>query len=185
MKKNIAIGICIFLIFTLALSFNNGWKILVAQSPMPPDQKKSREIAEEYLLNSLTFRFDGIEDSLKLVDTNTLKCPYCWEFVFEFQCRHAGYGNRTGMMLAQVITPHTARIIVEYGRVTSAIMDKKWDMMAQKMIANLSYKPSGVSIAYHEKALIAGTIAIIALILIVGVIVFILVLKIKKRRRRR
>lgn len=85
-------------------------------------------------------------------------------------------------MLAQVITPHTARIIVEYGRVTSAIMDKKWDMMAQKMIANLSYKPSSVSIAYHEKALIAGTIAMIALILIVGVIVFILVLK--KRRRR-
>jgi hypothetical protein len=132
MKKNIAIGICIFLIFALALSlsFNNGWKL----SPMPPDQKKSREIAEEYLLNSLTFRFDGIEDSLELEDTNTLKCPYCWEFVFEFQCRHAGYGNRTGKMLAQVITPHTARIIVEHGRVTSAIMDKKWDMQAQKMI---------------------------------------------------
>jgi hypothetical protein len=37
-------------------------------------------------------------------------------------------------MLAQVITPHTVRIIIEYGRVTSAIMDKKWDMLEQKMI---------------------------------------------------
>ena len=55
--------------------------------------KKSREIAEDYLLNSLTFRFDGIEDSLKLVDTNTLKCPYCWEFVFEFQCRAGSSGE--------------------------------------------------------------------------------------------
>ncbi|HJH27572.1 MAG TPA: hypothetical protein C5S37_12615 [Methanophagales archaeon] len=112
----------------------NGWEIIVAQSPIPADQKKSREIAEEYLLNTLTFRFDGVEDSLKLVETNTLECPYCWEFVFEFQCRHAGYGNRTAQMLAQVITPHTARIIVEQGRVTSAIMDEKWDMLEQKMI---------------------------------------------------
>jgi|GEM_PF-2770129 PGF-CTERM protein len=112
----------------------NGWEIIVAQSPIPADKKKSREIAEEYLLNTLTFRFDGIEDSLKLVDTNTLECPYCWEFVFEFQCRHAGYGNRTGQMLAQVITLHTARIIVEQGRVTSAIMDEKWDMLEQKVI---------------------------------------------------
>ena len=112
----------------------DGWGIIVAQSPMPADKNKSREIAGDYLLNSFTFRFDGIEDSLKLVDTNTLDCPYCWEFVFEFQCQHAGYGNRTGQMLAQVITPHTARIVVEQGRVTSAIMDGEWDMLAQKMI---------------------------------------------------
>ncbi|RJS74348.1 hypothetical protein CW714_01660, partial [Methanophagales archaeon] len=73
----------------------DGWEIIVAQSPMPADKDKSREIAKNYLLNSPTFRFDGIEDSLKLVVTNTLKCPCCWEFVFEFQCRHSGYGNRT------------------------------------------------------------------------------------------
>jgi hypothetical protein len=37
-------------------------------------------------------------------------------------------------MLAQVITPHTARIIIEQGRVTSAIMDEKWDMLEHKLI---------------------------------------------------
>ena len=37
-------------------------------------------------------------------------------------------------MLAQVITPHTARIIIEQGRVTSAIMDEKWDMLELKLI---------------------------------------------------
>lgn len=111
-----------------------GWRLIVAQSPVPADQNESREIAKDYLLNSSTFRFDGIEDGVMLVETNTLKCPYCWEFVFEFQCRHAGYGNRTGQILAQVITPHTARIIVEQGRVTSAIMDGKWNMLEQRMI---------------------------------------------------
>ena len=97
-------------------------------------QEESEEIAKSYLLNSPTFRFDGIEDTLELIATNEVTCPYCWEFVFEFQCRHAGYGDRTGQMLAEVITPHTARIIVEQGVVISAIMDEKWGMMKQKMI---------------------------------------------------
>ena len=39
-----------------------------------------------------------------------------------------------GQMLAQVITHHTARITVEQGRVTSAIMDEKWDMLELKLI---------------------------------------------------
>lgn len=120
----------------------DGWKLIVAQSPIPADQVESQRIAEDYfLLNSPTFKFDGIEESLKLVDTNTFKCPYCWEFMFEFQCRHAGYGNRTSKMLVEVITPHTARIIVKQGRVVSAILDEKWDMMEQKMIEDF-YTPS-------------------------------------------
>lgn len=94
-------------------------------------QEESEEIARNYLLNCPTFKFDGIEDTVELVATNTMKCPYCWEFVFEFQCRHAGYGDRTGQILAEAITPHTAKIIVEQGEVISAIMDDQWDMMEQ------------------------------------------------------
>ena len=95
---------------------------------------ESQEIAEDYLRNSPTFRFDGIEESLTHVVTNAMRCPSCWEFVFEFQCRHAGYGDRTGQMVAQVVTPHTARIVVNRGQVASAIMDEEWDMMQQRMI---------------------------------------------------
>lgn len=39
-----------------------------------------------------------------------------------------------GPIPADNITPHTARIIVEQGRVTSAVMDEKWDMLEQKMV---------------------------------------------------
>jgi hypothetical protein len=39
-------------------------------------------------------------------------------------------------MVAQVITPHTARIVVQEGNVTSAVMDGSWDMMGQKRIGN-------------------------------------------------
>ena len=99
-------------------------------------KEESEEIARNYLLNSPTFKFDGIEDSLELAATYEATCPYCWQFVFEFQCRHAGYGDRTGQMLAEVITPHTAGITVDQGEVVSAIMDDQWDMIKQKMIEN-------------------------------------------------
>lgn len=57
-------------------------------------QEESQEIARNYLLNCPTFRFDGIKDTVELAATNQAVCPYCWQFVFEFQCQHAGYGDR-------------------------------------------------------------------------------------------
>ena len=55
-------------------------------------------------------------------------------FVYRFDSRQAGYGDRTGQMLAQVITPHEAYVTVENNVVVSAIMDAKWDMLAQSML---------------------------------------------------
>ena len=97
-------------------------------------KEESQKIAEEFLRNSPTFVFDGIEDTVRLVDTITLRCPCCWQFIFEFESRHAGYGDRTGQALAQVITPHKAAITVEQGEVRYAVMDGKWDMINQKML---------------------------------------------------
>ncbi len=106
--------------------------------PAPPitpvSREESQRIAEEFLRNSPTFAYDGMEDTLQLTDTLTARCPYCWQFIFEFQSRHAGYGDRTGQMLAQVITPHQAKITVEQGEVTHAVLDAKWDMLSQTFI---------------------------------------------------
>lgn len=99
-----------------------------------PTQEESQRIAQQYVVDDETFQFDGIDETLKLAGTETLRCPYCWAFLLEFQSRHSGYGNRTGQTLLQVITPHTARVVVESGVVTSAVMDSKWDMMAEKAI---------------------------------------------------
>ena len=98
-------------------------------------QEESQEIAEEFLRNSPTFVFDGMEETLELVDTLTARCPSCWAFIFEFDSRHAGYGDRTGQTLAQVITPHRAVIGVEQGKLNSAVMDEKWDMLEQQEIS--------------------------------------------------
>ncbi len=96
-------------------------------------EEESEKIAREFVENSATFMFDGIEDTLELTETMVLRCPYCWVFVYEFDCRHAGYGDRTEEMLAQVITHHKAMISVIQNEVTSAIMDEQWDMIRQEM----------------------------------------------------
>ena len=99
----------------------------------PPTKQESQEIAEEFIINSPTFAYDGIADSLELERTFTARCLSCWVFVFTFECSSAGYGDRTGQELAQVITPHTATIAVEQGKITAAELDEKWDMLKQKL----------------------------------------------------
>jgi len=99
-------------------------------------EEESHKVAEEFVKNSPTFVFDGMEDTLRMVDSVSLsRCMYCWALVFEFDSRQAGYGDRTGQMLAQVITPHHVVIVVERLEVASAVMDEKWDMLRQEMIA--------------------------------------------------
>ena len=97
-------------------------------------EQDSQNIAVDLLRSSATFRFDGIEDTLKLVWSGADKKPYRWEFHYEFESRHAGYGDRTGLILAQVITDHRAQIVVEQGQVVHAVLDGKWDMLRQKII---------------------------------------------------
>jgi hypothetical protein len=95
-------------------------------------QEESLEIAREFVLNSPTYTYDGLD--LQHVDTVTLRCPSCWQFIFEFTCRHAGYGDRTKQMVAQVMTHHTAEVTVENGKVTLALLDGTWDMINQTLI---------------------------------------------------
>jgi hypothetical protein len=94
----------------------------------------SQKIAETFLRNSPTIRFDGIDNTLKLVSSQGDDKTYRWEFNYEFQCRHPGYGDRTGLILAQIITSHTAQIIVDHGQIVQAVLDGKWDMLTEKMI---------------------------------------------------
>ena len=101
------------------------------------NQEESQKIAKEFVKTSPTFVFDGISDSLKLTDSSSLsRCQFCWAFTFEFESRHAGYGDRTGQMLAQVITLHKVTLIVEQGEIKYAEMDGKWDMIKQKMLGS-------------------------------------------------
>jgi len=97
--------------------------------------EESQQMVLEFVTNEATYLFDGITETLELVETETLLCPSCWTFTYKFDSRNAGYGNRTGQMLAQVITPHEVLISISQGDIVSAIMDGRWDIEFQMLMA--------------------------------------------------
>lgn len=86
-------------------------------------------IVDSLIRNSSTFKFDGIADSVKVVKA-AQKADGTWEYTVEYQTRQAGHGDRSGMMLAQVITTHNAEIEVKGGKVTAAVCNGVWDVIA-------------------------------------------------------
>ena len=93
-------------------------------------EKDALKTAEEFISAEKTYKFDGMSDSLSIRLKNA-KTADTFEISAEFTCRSAGYGDRTGMMTAMMLTPHEAVITVAKGKVTSAIIDGQYDMLTQ------------------------------------------------------
>jgi len=91
------------------------------------------ELALEFVRHSPTYLFDGVYETVKVTDTFIMESyPVQYVVFIEFDSRHAGFGDRTDQVLAQVITPHTARVTVVDGEVVSATLDDVWDMVNQE-----------------------------------------------------
>ncbi|MHC4133011.1 MAG: META domain-containing protein, partial [Planctomycetota bacterium] len=109
------------------------------QNEIPTSEIMTKEegqaIAIEFVKNSPTFQFDGIEETLALVDSIEVSMPGAWSYEVSFESRQTGYGERTGQMLDQVITSHLVFVSVEQGKVVYASMDNKWDMLSQEEIS--------------------------------------------------
>lgn len=94
-----------------------------------------RRLAESFLRNSPTFRFDGLPDSIGLKDRADGDCETCVVYTFGFESSHPGYGDRTDLPLASAVTQHEAVIFIEEGLVTAAQIDNIWDVITQGPIA--------------------------------------------------
>jgi len=102
---------------------------------IPPGDTQLRywDMVEDFVANSSTFKFDGIEGSLVLVN-GTESPDDKWEFTVEYQTAQPGHGDRAGQVLAQVITDHAATIKVENGQVVSAVCDDSWDIVNDEAV---------------------------------------------------
>ncbi|VVC02475.1 Chagasin family peptidase inhibitor I42 [Candidatus Burarchaeum australiense] len=101
---------------------------------VPYTQEFSESLALDFLKADETFKFDGLETGIAIWPSTALNCS-CkgWHFTFTFESSHAGYGNRSGQVLAQVITKHRADIEVKNGKVMYAVLDGQWDMISEAM----------------------------------------------------
>lgn len=95
---------------------------LSCTQPPAGSQEGSQRVAEEFVKQEATYRFDGIPETFKV--TSTTSTGNGWKYTIGFDSIHAGYGNRTGQVLAEVITRHAAEVTVQAGKVTKAIMDQ-------------------------------------------------------------
>ncbi|MDD4876881.1 MAG: DUF3221 domain-containing protein [Dehalococcoidales bacterium] len=125
------------------------------EGPDVQSQEDAQQQALEYLTNSPTFKFDGIQGSIEITDAVPLSISISWTFIYEFESAHAGYGNREGRILAQVITPHTAYITVQQGEITTAQLDNTWDILKQRELKGRDY-PDGLEVSGESD--IKGTI---------------------------
>ncbi len=101
-------------------------------SAIEPEPEYVLDIAQEFIKSSPTFLFDGIPDTLSL-ELVAIRESFPEQYVIEgdFDSLHGGYGDRTDVMVIQVITPHKISLVVISEQVTSAIMDEKWDELNQ------------------------------------------------------
>ena len=94
----------------------------------------ARSVALNYLKGMPTYAFDGMADTIEVVKVEPLRMRNTWEVTIAFTSRHSGYGDRTGQMLAQVLTPHVSRIVVSEGRIIRAVTDDAFDEMEERML---------------------------------------------------
>jgi hypothetical protein len=102
------------------------------------------EIAKDWVENnSPTYLYDG--EDLSFIEKRGLDlygCENCYEVEFAFTSRHAGYGDREGEALAQVITPHTIIVLVEDKEVTKVVTDQIYDEMEEKFFEEMTEPPA-------------------------------------------
>jgi hypothetical protein len=114
--------------------------LIIGCSRSPSDsEQESLRIAEDFVKQEATFQFDGIADTLKI--TGATAAGNIWIINLQFDSRQAGYGDRSGQMLAEVITPHSCEITVKDGKVTTAVMDGQWDMVNQRTNVEIKLAP--------------------------------------------
>ena len=118
---------------------------LAACSSDTGDDEVDRRLAESFLRNSPTFRFDGLPDSVELRNRASGDCETCVVYTFDFESSHPGYGDRTDLPLAAAVTPHEAVISIEDGLVTDARIDGLWDVITQSPIARAVSTEDGTS----------------------------------------
>jgi hypothetical protein len=108
------------------------------------DENQRKTLAESWIRGAPTYAYDG-SGLVFASDVPAGSDPVSHNLTWTFTSSHAGYGNRTGAVTAQVITEHSITLMLTYdGIVQSAVIDGKWDEVGQYLIGSevsLWYQP--------------------------------------------
>jgi hypothetical protein len=107
------------------------------------DESQIRALAESWIKEAPTYAYDGSD--LRFVSyVQQESFPVRHVINYTFTSSHAGYGNRSALVTAPVITGHTIQVVVVDGTVDTAVIDGEWDEIGQFLIGSelsLAYRP--------------------------------------------
>ncbi len=120
--KKVLIGILV-----VALVLLVGYFLQDSELHVEISEEEAVEIAEDWIAdNAGTYVYRG-GDELVLESSSMIE-DNVYELFFYFESAEAGYGEKADdEFAAQVITPHTIRVVVENGEVVEAITDETFD----------------------------------------------------------
>ena len=96
---------------------------------------KAIDVAKKYTINSPTFAFDGLLETLDVEHVSIMESfPVQYRIKLAFDSSHGGFGDREDQILTQVITPHKIDILVSEGSVLSAVIDETWDELNHQYV---------------------------------------------------
>ncbi|MFY9301007.1 MAG: hypothetical protein WAO91_07450 [Candidatus Nitrosotenuis sp.] len=97
------------------------------------------DIALDFVRSAPTFAFDGMEETLGVSEIMALESfPEQYRLEVSFTSAHGGFGDRTGQIVTQALTPHVMEIIISEGAVISAVTDGQWDELNRQYILEKS-----------------------------------------------
>lgn len=103
-----------------------------------PADGEYKRIVEDFIRTDATYVFDGIQGSIKFIksEPGSTSAFRSVEYTYQYQTGHPGHGDRSGKVLAQVITEHNALLVVDtrQGKVIGAICDQDWDMVNDRNV---------------------------------------------------
>ena len=107
------------------------------------DESQVKALAESWIPRAPTYAYDGSD--LRFVSyVQQESFPVRHVLNYTFTSSHAGYGNRSAQVTAQVITEHTIQVVIIDRTVDTAVIDGEWDEIGQFLIGSeltLSYQP--------------------------------------------
>lgn len=134
-------------------------------------KKESRLVAEDFLIDSPTFTFDGIEESIEQATEGEAAGPEKWRFLFSFYSEHEGYGDRSDEELDLNETYHEAYITVKDGEVIAAIIDDNWDMIDQEGEGDWEWREAGKQALYGVISVFTMLVLLIILTRVSGYVI--------------
>jgi len=114
---------------TVLISVNKASFLKPQAQPATCRQEQAIALTEQFIKNTSTYAFDGIENSIKKLKVESADGGKTWQLTYTFKCKHSGYGDRSDQVLAQVVTEHSVLVTIQDCRIVSAICDKTYDLL--------------------------------------------------------